>query len=139
MSAAARSGAPLAVAVLDLDRFKDFNDRYGHQTGDRLLKEATAAWRASLRAEHLFARYGGEEFSLLMAGTTRLEATAALERLRAVTPLGQTFSAGLALWDGSESADALFARADEALYEAKRAGRDRVVVWGQAGATTTTS
>jgi diguanylate cyclase (GGDEF)-like protein len=139
MSAAARSHAPLAVAVVDLDRFKDFNDEHGHQAGDRLLKEATAAWRTCLRTEDLLARYGGEEFSLLMTGSALTEAAGVLQRLRSVTPGGQTFSAGLALWDGEESPEALFARADAALYAAKRAGRDRVMVAGQEPAETSTS
>jgi diguanylate cyclase (GGDEF)-like protein len=134
MSAAARSGASLVVAMLDLDHFKDFNDRYGHQAGDRLLKEATAAWKSLLRAEDLLARYGGEEFCVLMTGASAGEAAASLQRLKAATPRGQTFSVGIAVWDGAESPEELLDRADRALYAAKRAGRDRVVVAGTAGA-----
>jgi diguanylate cyclase (GGDEF)-like protein len=134
MSAAARSGASLVVAMLDLDHFKDFNDRYGHQAGDRLLKEATAAWKSLLRAEDLLARYGGEEFCVLMTGASAGEAAASLQRLKAATPRGQTFSVGIAVWDGAESPEELLDRADRALYAAKRAGRDRVVVAGSAGA-----
>jgi len=128
MSAAARSGAPLAVAMLDLDRFKDFNDRYGHLAGDLLLKESTAAWKGLLRPEDLLARYGGEEFCVLMAASATAEAVTVLERLKAATPRRQTFSAGLAMWDGAESPEQLLNRADGALYTAKRAGRDLVVV-----------
>jgi diguanylate cyclase (GGDEF)-like protein len=134
MSAAARSGASLVVAMLDLDHFKDFNDRYGHQAGDRLLKEATAAWKSLLRAEDLLARYGGEEFCVLMTGASAGEAAASLQRLKAATPRGQTFSVGIAVWEGAESPEELLDRADRALYAAKRAGRDRVVVAGTAGA-----
>ena len=130
LAAAARSGAPVIVSMLDLDSFKAFNDRFGHQAGDRLLKEATAAWRSLLRAEDLLARYGGEEFCLLMAGGPAAAAAETVERLKAATPLGQTFSAGLAQWDGCESPEQLLGRADAALYEAKRGGRDRVVVAG---------
>ncbi|MBA2427104.1 MAG: GGDEF domain-containing protein [Actinobacteria bacterium] len=125
---AQRSGEPLAVAILDLDHFKSFNDSLGHQAGDQLLKEAAAAWRDLIRAPDFIARYGGEEFAVLLprcpAGATR----AIVERLRSSTPSDQTTSAGAACWDGSESPDELVGRADSALYEAKRAGRDRSVV-----------
>jgi diguanylate cyclase (GGDEF)-like protein len=128
MDRARRDGVPLAVAILDLDRFKDFNDQYGHQAGDRLLKSAASAWSRMLRTTDLLCRYGGEEFSVLLPAATTDEASEVLERLRAVTPQGQTFSAGLAGWDGQEVSDELVARADRALYAAKAAGRDRVVV-----------
>ena len=124
---ARRSGSPLSVAMLDLDYFKRFNDEFGHPAGDLLLKSAAAAWRDSLRAVDDLARYGGEEFFLVLPGASSEEAAELVERLRGVTPLDQTLSAGLATWDGEEPADALLARADEALYEAKRAGRDRVM------------
>jgi diguanylate cyclase (GGDEF)-like protein len=129
MSAAARSGAAVVVAMVDLDGFKSFNDGFGHQAGDRLLKEATAAWKSLLRAEDLLARYGGEEFCLLLTGSTAPEAEATLARLKAATPHGQTFSAGIAVWNGAETPEELLERADAALYTAKRAGRDRVHVW----------
>jgi diguanylate cyclase len=128
MDRARRDGVPLAVAILDLDRFKDFNDRYGHQAGDRLLKSATSAWSQMLRSTDLLCRYGGEEFSVLLPGATTDQASEILDRLRAVTPQEQTFSAGLACWDGQEVSEELVARADRALYAAKAAGRDRVVV-----------
>jgi diguanylate cyclase (GGDEF)-like protein len=128
MDRARRDGVPLAVAILDLDHFKDFNDQYGHQAGDRLLKSATAAWSRMLRTTDLLCRYGGEEFGVLLPAATTDQAAEVLERLRAVTPQGQTFSAGLAGWDGQEVSDELVARADRALYAAKAAGRDRVIV-----------
>jgi diguanylate cyclase (GGDEF)-like protein len=118
----------VSVAVLDLDRFKDFNDSCGHQHGDRLLKEAAAAWRHELRAGDVLARYGGEEFAVLLPGTDLARAAAIADRLRAVMPGGQTCSAGVAQWDGREGPDALVRRADGALYEAKDAGRDRTTV-----------
>jgi diguanylate cyclase (GGDEF)-like protein len=123
---AARDGTPLTLAVLDLDLFKNFNDAHGHQAGDRLLKEAAAVWVANLRAVDLMARYGGEEFVALLPGASAAEAVELLDRLRPLTPAGCTFSAGVATWDGAESADELVARADRALYRAKDAGRDRV-------------
>jgi diguanylate cyclase (GGDEF)-like protein len=128
MDRARRDGVPLSVALLDLDHFKRFNDRYGHQAGDRILKSATAAWSTRLRTTDLLCRYGGEEFGVLMPGATTDQAIEVLERLRAVTPQEQTFSAGLACWDGREISDELVARADRALYQAKDAGRDRIMV-----------
>jgi diguanylate cyclase (GGDEF)-like protein len=126
LAAAARDGAPVSVAILDLDRFKAFNDEHGHQMGDRVLKEAAAAWSDGLRGGDLLARYGGEEFVVLLPGTDGGEAAGLLDRLRSLTPLGCTFSAGLATWDGTEQGEALLYRADRALYRAKAAGRDRV-------------
>ena len=119
-------GRPVSIAMLDLDRFKLFNDTFGHPAGDRLLKEATAAWSATLRSTDILARYGGEEFIVLLPGADLGHAGAVLDRARAVTPSGQTFSAGVATWDGTETADDLIARADIALYAAKAAGRDRI-------------
>jgi diguanylate cyclase (GGDEF)-like protein len=123
---ARRDRTPLAVAMLDLDHFKRFNDQYGHPAGDRMLKSAAAAWRDQLRSVDYLARYGGEEFIVLLPQADAGVATEVLERLRKATPLGQTFSAGLAAWNGVETSDELVARADAALYAAKRGGRDRV-------------
>jgi diguanylate cyclase (GGDEF)-like protein len=120
----------LSVAVLDLDHFKAYNDANGHQAGDRLLREAVAAWTDVLPAGALLARYGGEEFAVLFPATGPQVAAAALEELRAVTPDRQTFSAGVARWDPATDPATAIAAADEALYVAKRAGRDRVVVHG---------
>lgn len=97
-----------------------------HQGGDRLLKEATAAWRQRLRETDLLARYGGEEFGVLFLDSTFPQVADFLGRFRAVNPLGQTFSGGVAQWEGSESPERLVARADRALYNAKQAGRDRI-------------
>jgi diguanylate cyclase (GGDEF)-like protein len=127
LARALRNSQALCVAMVDLDRFKRFNDELGHQAGDRLLKEAAASWRAELRATDTLARYGGEEFAVLLPACDPRQAVSLLERLRAATPGGQTCSAGVASWDGAENADSLVARADAALYEAKSAGRDRVV------------
>jgi diguanylate cyclase (GGDEF)-like protein len=134
---ARRAGETLHVALLDLDHFKRFNDTHGHQAGDRLLKEAAAAWRAQLRTADLIARYGGEEFAVLLQGGTAAEAAEVLERLLVATPLGQTVSAGLATWDAEERAEQLVGRADAVLYEAKRTGRNRVVVAGAGDLTGT--
>ncbi|WP_106211034.1 GGDEF domain-containing protein [Kineococcus rhizosphaerae] len=133
---ALEEGLPLCVAVLDLDRFKAFNDTYGHQAGDQLLVQASAAWRERLVVDRVGAgagrsamlgRWGGEEFLLLVLGRDLASAVAVVDSLRAVTPAGQTFSAGVAQWDGTSSAAELFAAADTALYAAKCGGRDAVV------------
>lgn len=121
-----REGTPLCVAMLDLDRFKRYNDSNGHQAGDRLLKEAAGAWQAAVRPYDFLARYGGEEFSLILPGCELQDAVAVVERLRHATP-GETCSAGVAAWDGEEHPEGLVGRADVALYEAKRLGRDRTV------------
>jgi diguanylate cyclase (GGDEF)-like protein len=114
--------------MLDLDRFKAYNDEHGHQTGDRLLKAAAGAWRGQLRATDVLARYGGEEFSLVLPRCEPEDALVLLTRLREATPEEQTVSVGLAMWDGEEAPESLIARADEALYEAKNGGRNQVVI-----------
>ncbi|CAN5545331.1 hypothetical protein BH10ACT11_BH10ACT11_01080 [soil metagenome] len=125
---AMRSGTPLAVALLDLDHFKDFNDEHGHPAGDRLLKEIASSWARVVRATDILARYGGEEFALLIPGIVPEEAEATLERLRSEVPAHQRVSAGLVFWKPGEGPDEVMARADRALYEAKARGRDRVEV-----------
>jgi diguanylate cyclase (GGDEF)-like protein len=120
---------PMAVALLDLDDFKAFNDRCGHQAGDRLLKEVSAAWQAILRMSDLLARVGGDEFAVLLPGCSLNTAAQIAERLRAAVPAANC-SVGVAARDPSETVEQLLARADEALYEAKEAGRGRVVVSG---------
>ena len=126
MDRARRAGTPLAVALLDLDHFKAFNDRYGHQAGDQLLRSATTTWQSLLRSSDLLARYGGEEFAVLLPSSTLGQALEVIDRLRTATPLAQRFSAGVALWHGTEPSDHLLARADKALYQAKQAGRNQV-------------
>jgi diguanylate cyclase (GGDEF)-like protein len=119
---------PLCVAVVDLDRFKAYNDTHGHQSGDDLLQRAAHAWLDCLRREDLLARYGGEEFALALPGCRLDDAERIIERLRSQTPLGQTCSAGLAQLMTGETAEEVIRRADEALYAAKRRGRDRLVL-----------
>jgi diguanylate cyclase (GGDEF)-like protein len=125
--AATEAEPRVTIALLDIDHFKAFNDTRGHQDGDRLLKEAGAAWRAHLRPGDRLARYGGEEFAVLLPGCDAPCAAIVIERLRAAMPAGQTCSAGIAQWDGQEDTAAFVARADAALYAAKEAGRDRVI------------
>ncbi|MEU4692800.1 GGDEF domain-containing protein [Actinoplanes sp. NPDC023714] len=123
---ARRDHTPVTVAILDLDHFKAYNDTYGHPAGDRLLKAAAAAWSSALRDADLIARYGGEEFVVLLPGAGAAESRRVLARALDATPLDQTFSAGVALWDGAETSDELLKRADAALYAAKAGGRNRV-------------
>jgi diguanylate cyclase (GGDEF)-like protein/PAS domain S-box-containing protein len=127
LAAARRSPRKLTVAIIDLDNFKRVNDVRGHAAGDVLLRQAASAWRMCLRPSDVLARYGGDEFGVIMRDTGVEEASTALERLRGVTPDGETCSVGAAEWDGEQTADALTQDADAALYEAKAAGRDRVV------------
>jgi len=125
---AVRSGAPVALAMLDMDRFKRFNDSFGHPAGDLLLQRTAATWREQLRATDLLGRWGGEEFCVLFADCTGEHAAEAADRLRGSVPDEETCSIGVAGWDREESPAALVARADAALYDAKRSGRDRTVL-----------
>jgi diguanylate cyclase (GGDEF)-like protein len=127
LARANRDGSELAVAILDLDRFKQYNDTHGHLAGDRFLKQIASSWSENLRGADILARYGGEEFALAMPATGVEEAEAMLKRLCEEMPDDQTCSAGVCVWDGAESAEALISRADTALYAAKAAGRDTVV------------
>jgi diguanylate cyclase (GGDEF)-like protein len=115
----------MAVAVLDLDHFKDYNDTFGHPAGDILLKETASAWRDQLRPGDLLARIGGEEFALLLDCDME-DAVEIVERLRERVSQNRTASAGVAVRHGAESLESLVARADRALYNAKAIGRDRV-------------
>ena len=117
----------LQVALLDVDHFKRFNDSNGHQAGDLLLKSAAAAWKAQLRDGDMLARYGGEEFAALLTGCSLGDAIGILDRVRQATPLGETVSIGVVHWDGQQSPEQLIRAADDALYQAKHEGRDRVV------------
>jgi diguanylate cyclase (GGDEF)-like protein len=118
-------GEEFTVAMLDFDHFKQYNDTYGHPAGDRLLKETAALWREQLRAGDLLARLGGEEFGLLLLGCDAVHASEVIERLRGAVYGDRTCSAGFAVRQPGESSEAVMMRADEALYEAKSAGRDR--------------
>ena len=118
--------AGVVIAMLDFDHFKEFNDTHGHPAGDRLLKETAAAWRDQLRGGDLLARLGGEEFGLLLRDSDPATAVEVTERLRRCVSGGRTCSAGIAVAAAGEDAEAVIARADRALYEAKASGRDRV-------------
>lgn len=125
MDRARRHPLPLSVAIIDLDQFKQFNDSHGHAAGDRHLAACTSAWQRCLRAHDVLARLGGEEFAVLLVGAhDGVEEVA--NRLIQAVPGQESCSIGLAQWDGAESPAGLMARADDALYRAKTAGRARV-------------
>ena len=133
-SRADRCGAPLSVALIDLDNFKRLNDTAGHAAGDRVLQQVSEVLRTTLRPQDLVARYGGEEFAVVFPDTRLDAALHALERVKrrlaeislaAPTQCAATFSAGVALRVTGEPLAALLTRADGALYAAKRAGKNR--------------
>jgi len=125
---ARRTRQPCAVALLDLDHFKRFNDTHGHQAGDALLRTTAQALASRLRVGDLIARYGGEEFALLLHGCDGRNALRFFERLHGAQLQGQTFSAGIAESDGTEDANLVLESADRALYRAKAEGRNRTVL-----------
>jgi two-component system, cell cycle response regulator len=138
---AKRHSAELSLLLLDIDYFKKINDTYGHLEGDRVLRELTRACNQGLRAEDMFARYGGEEFAVLLRGVPLAGAARAAERLRIAIaeevfvgkpPLSVSVSVGCASIACIEDATAanLIHIADQRLYEAKQAGRGRVVAEG---------
>ena len=115
-----RTGDSLIVAAIDLDGFKQINDRDGHAAGDRILATLARDWRARLRPKDVLARHGGDEFVLLLPSTSKSDARAALARLhRADAQVG--WSVGLSEWAPGESLPSVLARADRRLYEAKLA------------------
>lgn len=136
---AERTGHPMAVAMLDVDRFKSINDEFGHPQGDRVLVCVARSLQQATRGIDVCGRYGGEEFALLLVETDEGEAFAAVERVRASVasvmpprvPRQVTISAGLALHHGRferATLEELIRRADKALYESKGAGRDRTTI-----------
>ena len=140
MEGAMKNGRPLAFVIMDIDFFKQVNDTYGHDIGDEVLKEFAARINANVRGIDLACRYGGEEFVVAMPDTDMTFAFNIAERLRQsieTTPIpisrapGQlkiTISIGIARCEGAgDSAERLLHRADQALYRAKRTGRNKVV------------
>ncbi|MBK6849917.1 MAG: GGDEF domain-containing protein [Proteobacteria bacterium] len=137
LESARRSADSVSIILFDLDRFKRCNDQHGHLIGDEVLKDVARILTAGVRGSDVVARYGGEEFIVLLRSTGQEAAVQVAEKLRAKvkeSPLaegqvhGVTLSAGVATTSGEESAHALFDRADRALYRAKLAGRDQVVL-----------
>jgi diguanylate cyclase (GGDEF)-like protein len=145
MIRAQRTGEPLCMILIDIDDFKKLNDQYGHSVGDAVLKHTADAMNSEVREMDLLARYGGEEFALLASGTTLEGAVALAEKLRMViararfpvvtlegsSVISLTVSVGVAQFHGDEKA--FFNDADRALYRAKDAGKDCVMVDGEEG------
>jgi diguanylate cyclase (GGDEF)-like protein len=117
---------PLGVLLVDLDHFKAFNDRHGHLVGDELLVSFARRLKLGLPAGAFAARWGGEEFAIALPDTTRDQAVSVAERIKAAVPMQQTCSVGVAVARPGEAEGSVLARADAALYAAKRSGRDRV-------------
>lgn len=146
LEAAQRFQQSLAVLMLDIDYFKAINDRFGHAGGDQALRHIVAVLGSAIRSADALGRLGGEEFVIILPATAGEAAMQVAERLRALiaeTPAGfhgetisMTVSIGLAITDPSDrSIDAVIGRADDALYRAKNAGRDRVMLAGSLAGT----
>jgi diguanylate cyclase (GGDEF)-like protein len=148
-----RGGAPFSVALIDVDNFKAVNDQHGHLAGDEVLRALARRCGAMLRERDTFARFGGEEFAVLLPHTDMADALGWLERLRAevaalqvelagerlsitvtVTVSIGVVSAGPGTWLAEPEVDAVLRIADEALYRAKREGKNRVALHGQLAA-----
>ena len=130
-----REKVGLALAVLDIDEFKRFNDTFGHQVGDGVLARTSEILSAQVRTHELIARVGGEEFAWILTGVDAAGAHRAVERARAAvssTHFGEaghvTLSAGIAMWRPGLHASSLYREADLALLHAKRTGRNRIVL-----------
>lgn len=132
-----RKASPLCIALIDIDNFKKLNDEHGHSIGDEALRHLTRAITETLRPQDVVARYGGEEFVILLPDTAIDTASAIITRLQRelasrifqapdTAPLPITFSAGIALLSPDENSETAISRADEAMYAAKRAGKNRV-------------
>ncbi len=143
-----RNGLPLSLLMIDVDHFKHYNDSHGHPAGDELLRQLARIMRDGRRANDFVARYGGEEFAVVLVDTPKLTAAQVAERLReqvsefpfahsASQPGGKlTISIGVASFpDDASDSDKLVRCADSALYEAKRGGRDCVVLSSQASSS----
>lgn len=138
---ARRTGQPFSIAICDIDHFKAFNDKFGHQIGDEVIKFVANSLSGNNDGRLFAARYGGEEFVVLFEGQDARSAGAEIDRVRkaiatrelTIAATGQklghlTFSAGIASLDTDEGTSAMLKRADVALYDAKNAGRNRIVI-----------
>ncbi|MHC1578520.1 MAG: GGDEF domain-containing protein [Dehalococcoidia bacterium] len=139
INSANRYREALSLIMLDIDHFKEINDRYGHLTGDDVLEEIASSVRHNVRDTDVVGRYGGEEFIILLPKTNLYSAWVVAERLRGIIHNTQmkgsvgnmftvTISQGLADWEPPENASSLISRAEEALYRAKEKGRNRVQI-----------
>ena len=135
---ARRNGQPMLLLTIDIDYFKEFNDTYGHLAGDEMLCGIVATFRANLRSMDLLVRWGGDEFVILLPDTGLPGGAVVAEKLRQAVadmrlpvnslPTRSAISVGGALWRPGEDAQAVFRRADGAVYQAKERGRNCVVM-----------
>jgi len=138
ISRAMRLQKPVAFAMIDLDNFKNINDSYGHLVGDRVIKSLSRLLMQRLRRRNVIGRYGGEEFAVILGDMTPHDAIDTIEEIRKRreqlrfihdgNEFSVTFSAGIASYPECDSAEALNQAADDALYKAKKEGRNRIVV-----------
>ena len=128
LALAGRSGRPLSVAAIDLDKLKQINDALGHEHGDRLIQRCAQSWAVALRETDFLARFGGDEFLVLLPDCPAADAEGTARRMLAAMPPEHSFSIGIASWDGDEEGYELIHRADKAMYAAKAAGGGRIML-----------
>lgn len=144
LSRADRTGCALSALMIDLDHFKHVNDAYGHDVGDQVLRHVSSLMASIVRTNDVVARYGGEEFIILAVDSKPADASLLgerlLQRIRSEditlldgNSLSVTASIGIATSEANDCQSTLLRRADEALYEAKRSGRDQLRIAGQTG------
>ena len=120
LTRARRSGRPVSVVLLDLDRFKQINDTHGHAAGDRLLRTVSACWSEALRDVDTLGRIGGDEFAVIVEDSDYDETKAVVARLEDAMPDYHEVSTGFATWDGDEDIPSLVNRADRRMYDRKQ-------------------
>lgn len=130
LALASRSGHPLSVAAIDLDKLKQVNDALGHEHGDRLIERCARLWTSALRETDFIARIGGDEFFVLLPVCPEAEAEQIARRMLAAAPPGHSFSIGIATWEVDEEGYELVHRADRAMYAAKAGGGNRITLAG---------
>jgi len=138
MERARRQGGSLSFAMIDIDNFKEVNDTYGHPSGDRVIMSLARLLQQRLRKTDVVGRYGGEEFAVILSDTAASNAAKVLDAIRLSfsriknqadgREFSVTFSCGIATFSGHGDAALLTSAADKALYEAKRDGRNRIVI-----------
>ena len=130
LARARRESQSVCVAMIDLDRFKSYNDTQGHPAADELLRQTARAWSRELRATDVLARLGGDEFAAILPDCDEELGARLLDRVRAATPAAVTCSVGVTVATGAEPPEAVVGAADRLLYDAKAAGRDCIAFEG---------